>query len=70
MRGILTGAVREALAVLVGEEARGLSPAVVSRLKAQWSEAYSAGKRRDLSDEPRRKRPYLDAVGGHCLTPA
>lgn len=51
LRGISTGDMQEALSVLVGEEAKGLSPAVVSRLKAQWSEAYSAWNRRDLSDE-------------------
>jgi len=51
LRGISTGDMKEALSVLVGEEAKGLSPAVVSRLKAQWSEAYSAWNRRDLSDE-------------------
>jgi transposase-like protein len=51
LRGISTGDMQEALSVLVGEEARGLSPAVVSRLKAQWSEGYHAWNRRDLSDE-------------------
>jgi transposase-like protein len=49
--GHLDGRHAEALSVLVGEEARGLSPAVVSRLKAQWSEGYHAWNRRDLSDE-------------------
>jgi hypothetical protein len=38
-------------ALLVGEEAKGLSPAVVSRLKAQGSEDYLAWNRRDLSGE-------------------
>lgn len=51
LRGISTGAMQEALSVLLGEEAKGLSPAVVSRLKAQWSEAYRAWNRRDLSGE-------------------
>ncbi len=51
LRGISTGDLQEALSVLVGEEAKGLSPAVVSRLKAQWSEDYLAWNRRDLSDE-------------------
>ncbi len=51
LRGISTGDMQEALSVLVGEEAKGLSPAVVSRLKAQWSEDYLAWNRRDLSDE-------------------
>lgn len=51
LRGISTGDVQEALSVLLGDEAQGLSPAVVSRLKAEWAEAYAAWNRRDLSDE-------------------
>jgi len=37
--------------VFVGEETKELSPAVVSRLKAQWTEDYAAWNRRDLSGE-------------------
>jgi transposase-like protein len=51
LRGISTGDMQEALSVLLGEEAKGLSPAVVSRLKAQWAEDYAAWNRRDLSAE-------------------
>ena len=51
LRGISTGDMQEALLVLLGEEAKGLSPAVVSRLKAQWAEDYAAWNRRDLSGE-------------------
>jgi len=51
LRGISTGDLREALSVLLGDQAQGLSPAVVSRLKAEWAEAYVAWNRRDLSDE-------------------
>jgi hypothetical protein len=51
LRGISTGDLREALSVLLGEEAQGLSPPVVSRLKAQWAEDYLAWNRRDLSGE-------------------
>jgi transposase-like protein len=51
LRGISTGDMQEALSVLLGEEAKGLSPSVVSRLKAQWSEAYAAWNQRDLSEE-------------------
>jgi transposase-like protein len=51
LRGISTGNMQEALSVLLGDEAKGLSPAVVSRLKAQWTEDYLAWNRRDLSDE-------------------
>lgn len=51
LRGISTGDLREALSVLLGDEAQGLSPAVVSRLKAEWTEAYTAWNRRDLAGE-------------------
>jgi len=51
LRGISTGDMQEALSVLLGEEAKGLSPPVVSRLKAQWASDYAAWNRRDLSGE-------------------
>lgn len=50
LKGISTGDMREALAVLVGEHARGLSPNVVSRLKAEWAAEYGAWMKRDLSE--------------------
>jgi putative transposase len=48
LRGISSGAMQEALAVLVGEEARGLSAPVVSRLKQQWQEDYRRWSERRL----------------------
>lgn len=51
LKGISTGDMQEALSVLVGEDAKGLSPSVVSRLKAQWTEAYQRWNQRDLSGE-------------------
>lgn len=51
LRGISTGDMQEALSVLLGDEAKGLSPAVVSRLKAQWADDYQAWNRRDLTQE-------------------
>ncbi len=51
LRGISTGDMRPALSVLLGDDAKGLSPAVVSRLKAQWADDYLAWNRRDLSKE-------------------
>lgn len=60
LRGISTGNMQDALSVLLGDEAKGLSPAVVSRLKAQWSEDYLAWNRRDLIDE---KYVYIWADG-------
>ena len=49
LKGISTGDMREALAILVGEGARGLSPNVVSRLKAEWAAEYGAWMKRELS---------------------
>jgi transposase-like protein len=51
LRGISTGDMQEALSVLLGDEAKGLSAAVVSRLKAQWADDYQAWNRRDLAQE-------------------
>jgi transposase-like protein len=48
LKGISSGDLGEALEVLVGEDAKGLSPAALSRLKAQWSEEYQAWTRRSL----------------------
>ena len=49
LKGISTGDMSEALAVLVGEDAKGLSANVVSRLKAQWADEHAQWNQRDLS---------------------
>lgn len=49
LKGISTGDMSEALSVLLGEDARGLSANVVSRLKAQWADEHVRWSRRDLS---------------------
>ena len=55
LKGISTGdmvenlIVSEALKVLVGEDAQGLSANVVSRLKAQWTREHARWNQRDLS---------------------
>ena len=49
LKGISTGDMGEALGVLLGEQARGLSPNVVGRLKAQWATEHAEWNRRDLS---------------------
>ena len=49
LKGISTGDMREALTVLVGEQAKGLSPNVVARLKGEWVTEYGAWMKRDLS---------------------
>lgn len=51
LRGISTGNMAEALGVLVGHDATGLSPAVVSRLKAQWTGEYQAFRGQSLAHE-------------------
>jgi putative transposase len=51
LKGLSTGDMSEALQVLLGEEAKGLSPPVVSRLKMQWAEEKKAWDKRDLSAE-------------------
>jgi transposase-like protein len=49
LKGISSGDLGEALEVLVGEDAKGLSPAALGRLKAQWSEEYHGWAQRDLT---------------------
>lgn len=49
LKGISTGEFQEALAPLLGEEAKNLSPGVISRLKAEWEDEYSHWAKRDLS---------------------
>jgi transposase-like protein len=51
LKGISSGDLKEALTVLVGEEAKGLSANVVSRLKAEWSKEYAAWVKRDRSEQ-------------------
>src|SRR6202162_5214687 len=52
LRGISTGDFQEALAALLGKNAPNLSPAVITRLTAEWQAEYDAWQKRDLS--PRR----------------
>jgi putative transposase len=49
LKGISTGDMSEALSVLLGEDAKGLSANVVSRLKAQWADEHESWNRRDMS---------------------
>ena len=62
LKGICTGDMGEALRVLLGDDARGLSANVVSRLKAQWADEHEAWNRRDLS---RSRYVYWWADGIH-----
>ena len=49
LKGISTGDMRDALTVLVGDQAKGLSPNVVSRLKGEWATEHGAWMKRNLS---------------------
>ena len=48
-RGVSTGDFQEALAALLGKDAPNLSPAVISRLTAEWQGEYGHWQNRDLS---------------------
>jgi transposase-like protein len=50
LKGISTGDFSEALTKLLGEQAKGLSPNVIVRLKEEWSREYEQWSRRDLSN--------------------
>ena len=49
LKGISTGDMGDALSVLLGKDAKGLSANVVSRLKAQWADEQTAWSRRDMT---------------------
>lgn len=51
LKGISTGDFSDALQSLLGEQAKGLSPNVIVRLKEQWSAEYEQWSRRDLSEK-------------------
>jgi transposase-like protein len=52
LKGISAGDFGEASAALVGENAKGFSQPVVSRLKTKWKEEYDSWRGRDLSGKP------------------
>ena len=49
LKGVSTGDFSDALKALLGEEAKGLSPNTISRLKSQWEEERNTWSKRDLS---------------------
>ena len=63
LKGVSTGDFTEALASLVGRDAKGLSPATVSRLKSVWEGEYDQWQKRDLS---RKRYVYFWADGIYC----
>jgi putative transposase len=62
LRGLSTGDFREALPVLLGEEAAGLSPSSITRLVSIWQDEYEAWKKRSLAD---RDYVYVWVDGVH-----
>lgn len=66
LKGISTGQMAEALAVLVGPQAKGLSASVVSRLKAQPHDEYEVWRRRRRRrlDKERRVYGWADGMYG------
>ncbi|MCE8027099.1 IS256 family transposase [Halomonas daqingensis] len=51
LKGISTGDYQEALAALLGDQAKGLSANTVSRLKKQWEGEHAEWRQRDLVDQ-------------------
>src|ERR1700704_2834133 len=62
LRGISTGDFQEALAALLGKDAPNLSPAVISRLTAEWQ-----GRVRALAEARSFGVPVCVRVGGRRL---
>jgi putative transposase len=51
LKGVSTGDFSEALSALLGAEAKGVSPATISRLKAKWSDEHQDWQRRSLRQQ-------------------
>jgi len=62
LKGLSTGDFQEALTVLLGKDAPGLSASTISRLKDSWKEEQQRWSRRDLSN---RRYVYLWVDGIH-----
>ena len=62
LRGLSTGDFQEALPVLLGEAASGLSPTNITRMTDQWKEDYQEFKKRSLND---RDYVYIWVDGIH-----
>jgi transposase-like protein len=62
LRGLSTGDFREALPVLLGEDAAGLSPSSITRLVSVWQDEYLAWTKRSLGD---RDYVYVWVDGVH-----
>ena len=49
LRGVSTGDFQEALSAILGKDAPNLSPAVISRLTAEWQTDYDTWQKRDAA---------------------
>lgn len=63
LKGISTGDHQEALVVLLGENAQGLSSNTICRLKAKWQEEHCQWSKRDLKG---KNYVYIWADGIYC----
>lgn len=69
LKGVSTNDMGEALAAILGDQARGLSPSTITRLKEAWQGEYAEWARRDLAG---KRYVYFWADGIHFnvrLTP-
>jgi transposase-like protein len=62
LKGLSTGDFSEALAALLGPQAKGLSATTITRLKAVWAEEYQAWSKRSLAG---KHYVYVWADGVH-----
>ncbi len=51
LKGVSTGDFSEALSALLGAQAKGVSPATISRLKAKWSYEHQDWQQRSLRQQ-------------------
>jgi len=63
LKGVSTGDFSEALTVLLGKDAPGLSAATISRLKTVWQDEYKKWQQRDLS---KKRYVYFWTDGIYC----
>ena len=61
LKGVSTGEMENALGVLVGPEAKGLSASTVARLKRQWADEYTAWRQSRL-DKDRWVYVWADGI--------
>jgi hypothetical protein len=66
LHGLSTGDFRQALPVLLGDDAAGLSPSAITRLLVAWQDEYHRWRTRSLAD---RDYVYVWADGVPVLAP-